>query len=199
MGERKDPYCRWGVPGRRPSELRRRGRGAERHGQLREVSSCSLGASARWEMGATAPCSWGRRASWREGTCSRSDQRRSLRAGGGRRGAGGLLLAWGSSGRAVLVGARVEGGRRQGEPRKRFCAKERWLLVDLTWPHWRSIGREWAAFFSGRLQPLAQRARGRVPGPGVLACVQRESCVRVFSNFFLFFFIWTTPDNESRK
>jgi hypothetical protein len=25
----------------------------------------------------------------------------------------------------------------------------------------------WAAFFSGRLQPLAQRARGRAPGPGV--------------------------------
>jgi hypothetical protein len=26
----------------------------------------------------------------------------------------------------------VEGGRRQGDLRKRFCAKERWLLVDLT-------------------------------------------------------------------
>jgi hypothetical protein len=39
----------------------------------------------------------------------------------------------------------VEGGRRQGDATKRFCAKERWLLVDLTWQRWRSIGRDGAA------------------------------------------------------
>jgi hypothetical protein len=51
----------------------------------------------------------------------------------------------------------VEGGRRQGDARKRFCAKERWLLVDLTWQRWRSIGRDGAAAIQWPAAALAQR------------------------------------------
>jgi hypothetical protein len=49
--------------------------------------------------------------------------------------------------------------------------EEEGRLVDLIKTPLTTIGRDWAAFPTGRLQQLAQRARGQAPGPGVLACV----------------------------
>jgi hypothetical protein len=77
--------------------------------------------------------------------------------------------------------------------------EEEGRLVDLIKTPLATVGRDWAAFFIGRVQPLAQRVQGRVPGLGVGVRAGEGWCALCACVFHLLFFNITNMTHDTRE